>query len=130
MTPPVLGGARARRRAAYRAGHVAEGWAAVALMLKGYRILARRYTVRGGEIDIVAKRGDVIAFVEVKARSSLADALAAVTAQKQIRIERAAAAWLARNRWAQGQVFRADAMLVTMRRWPTHIPDAFPLRIG
>ena len=121
---------RSRRRAFNRAGHWAETLAVLSLALKGYRILARRYTVRGGEIDIVVRRGAVIAFVEVKSRPTADAALEAVTAMKRRRIERAASVWLARNPWAVGSVLRGDAVLVLPRRWPVHVADAFPLRIG
>ncbi len=121
---------RQRRRATLRAGRWAEWLAAASLMLKGYRILAQRYIVRGGEIDIVARRGAVIAFVEVKARATAEGALLAVTAQKRRRIERAAGVWLARHPWATACVLRGDAVLVAPRRWPVHVPDAYTLRIG
>jgi putative endonuclease len=56
------------------------------LRLKGYRILAFRFRVRGGEIDIVARRGDTIAFVEVKVRPTIDEALAAIDEVKRRRI--------------------------------------------
>src|SRR5579859_3351957 len=68
----------ARRRAAYRRGHAGERLAALRLLLTGYRILARRYRTRVGEIDLIARRGDVVAFVEVKRRDGLAVGLEAV----------------------------------------------------
>lgn len=120
----------ARRRATYLAGHWAERLAVAVLMLKGYRILARRYVVRGGEIDIVARRGSTVAFIEVKARPTLDEALLAVTERKRRRIERAAAVWLSRNPWATTHVLRGDAILVAPRRWPAHVVEAYPLRIG
>ncbi|TIO58114.1 MAG: YraN family protein, partial [Mesorhizobium sp.] len=55
------------RRKAYRRGHRGEWLAALALMLKGYRILARRHRTKLGEIDLIARRGDLVLFVEVKA---------------------------------------------------------------
>ena len=118
------------RRRAGRAGRRAEWVAAALLTLKGYRILARGFAVAGGEIDIVALRGDSLAFVEVKARADLDSTLAAIDGAKRRRIARAAAVWLARNAWAAGFAFRGDAVLIAPRRWPRHVVDAFPVPIG
>jgi putative endonuclease len=63
--PPRI--AAPARVAAFRTGLSAEGRAAAYLMLKGYRILARRFRTPYGEIDIVARRRNLLAFVEVKA---------------------------------------------------------------
>jgi putative endonuclease len=68
------------------------------LMMKGYRILAWRYKTPVGEIDIIAKRGNVLAFVEVKLRPELDDGLYAVTPKMQQRITRAAEHFMAGNR--------------------------------
>jgi hypothetical protein len=73
----------ARRRAAYRRGHASESLAAWRLRLVGYRILARRYRTKMGEIDLVARRGCVIAFIEVKYRNELVAGLEAVTPHAQ-----------------------------------------------
>src|SRR5580693_309577 len=59
------------RVAAFRAGLSAETRAAAYLMAKGYRILARRFRTPYGEIDLVARKRNLVAFVEVKARASL-----------------------------------------------------------
>lgn len=119
-----------RRQKTHEAGRRAELLAALALALKGYRILDRRYGVNGGEIDIVARRGNVVAFVEVKARPTREEAAEAITAWKQRRIEKAAAVWLTRNPWAMSATLRGDALLVEPRRWPRHVEAAFELRIG
>lgn len=130
MTPDDGRDGHERLRTTHRAGYRAE-WVAVAwMMLKGYRILARRYTVRGGEIDIVARRRSLVVFIEVKARPTRDEALLAVTGRKRRRIERAAAVWLSRNAWAAGCSRRGDAVLIAPGRWPMHLPDAFELRIG
>ena len=121
---------RAERRRAGRAGRRAEWVAAALLTLKGYRVLARGFTVAGGEIDIVARRGATVAFVEVKARASGEAALAAIGGVKRRRIARAAAVWLARNPWAAAATLRGDAVLVVPGRWPRHLVDAFPVPIG
>jgi putative endonuclease len=81
---------------------------AVGLRLKGYRILARRYSIKEGEIEIVAQRGDTIAFVEVKARPTLDEARVAIGSVKRRRISRAARTWLASNPWA---AWRGDAVI-------------------
>jgi putative endonuclease len=119
--------ARARRRATHDHGLWAETIAAVLLMLKGYRILARRYRAAGGEIDVVAKRGRSVVFVEVKARVTMVDAEIAITPQKARRIARAARHWLGRNSWAMSHTLRCDAVLMARRSLPRHIVEAVTL---
>jgi putative endonuclease len=118
-----------RRRGAHLYGIRAESIAAILLRLKGYSILARRYAVSGGEIDLIARRGDAIAFVEVKARGDLNLALEAISATKRRRIARAARVWLARNPWAAGLTLRGDAVFVAPGRLPRHAPAAYRLEI-
>jgi putative endonuclease len=118
-----------RRRATYMRGHLAEHMALALLVLKGYRLLARRYSASGGEVDLIVKRGDTIAFVEVKAREAMDNALVAIGAQKRQRFSRAARAWLARNRWAAGKTLRADAVFIAPGRWPRHLPAAFEMEM-
>jgi putative endonuclease len=120
----------ARRRATYLRGHGAERTALFFLMLKGYRPLARRYSAAGGEIDLIVRRGQTIAFVEVKARGLMDDALVAITPQKRRRFSRAARAWLSRNAWAAGMTWRADAVFIAPRRWPRHLEAAFEMEMG
>ena len=85
------------QRLAFRLGLSAESRAAAYLIAKGYRIVARRFRSPVGEIDIVARRGGVLVFVEVKARDTLDDAAEVAQARQQRRIIAAAASWLARN---------------------------------
>ena len=118
-----------RRRATYLRGHWAERVALALLVVKGYRLLARRYSASGGEIDLIVKRGDTIAFVEVKARDVMDDALGAIGAQKRQRFSRAARAWVTRNGWAATKVLRADAVFVAPGRWPRHLPAAFEMEM-
>ena len=94
-------------------------------MLRGYRILGRRLRSPVGEIDIVARRGAVLAIVEVKARPDSAAAAEAVTPRQQERLIRAAG-WVVAGRpdLAAMQV-RFDVMLVTPWRWPQHVVDAW-----
>lgn len=88
---------RSRRQEAERKGRIAETLAAILLMLKGYRILARRFRAHGGEIDIVAKKSRTLVFVEVKKRTSTEAARLSVTPRNQQRIKVAANQWLAQN---------------------------------
>ncbi|SCY35540.1 YraN family protein [Microvirga guangxiensis] len=119
-----------RRRATFLRGHRAEWIALLFLIAKGYRPLARRYAAAGGEIDLIMRRGDTIAFVEVKARGLMDNALSAITATKRQRFSRAARAWLARHPHAQGKTWRADAVFIAPKRWPQHIVSAFELEIS
>jgi putative endonuclease len=113
------------RVAAFRSGISAEGRAAAYLMAKGYRILAKRYRTPHGEIDIVARRRNLIAFVEVKTRASLDDAAYAVTPRQQQRIIDAASGWLAAHPEHAEFELRFDAMLIAPRRLPRHVLAAF-----
>ena len=126
MTKPPRGRDLNRVRS-HRFGLRAETLAALLLRLKGYRILARRYRAAGGEIDLIVFRRDVVAFVEVKGRPTLDEALSAIAAQKRRRISRAARAWLAHNGWAATRVLRGDAVYVAPWRWPQHRVAAVPL---
>ncbi len=119
------GTSAARRRGAYRTGRWAEGLCAALLRLKGYRIVARGFRLPVGEIDIVARKSDVLVCVEVKARRNLREATEALTPHQRRRIVRAAEAFIAgRDEFAALGV-RFDVMLVTPRRLPRHIKDAF-----
>ncbi|MFQ5775778.1 MAG: YraN family protein [Kiloniellaceae bacterium] len=115
----------ARRRRAYGRGRSAERRAAWWLRLKGYRILARGVRVPLGEIDLVARRGRVLALVEVKARPSLAAAHEALGPRQRRRIERAAAVFLQRRPDLAALDLRFDVVLIAPRRPPRHIADAW-----
>ena len=115
----------ARRLGAYRRGHRSEWLAAAALMAKGYRIVARRYRTRLGEIDLIARRGDLVVIVEVKARPNLAAAMDAIGGMSERRIEAAADMWLARQRDYARLSMRFDMVAVLPWRWPVHVPDVF-----
>ena len=81
-------------------GKLGENLACAALAQRGYAILARRYRTRLGEIDIVARDGATLVFIEVKARAGdeFGGAAAAVTAWKQRRIALMAVDYVARHR--------------------------------
>jgi putative endonuclease len=116
---------RPERVAAFRVGLSAESRAAAYLIAKGYRIVARRFRTAVGEIDIVARRRNVLVFVEVKARVQLDDAAWSVTDRGKRRIVAAAEAWLAANPDDVNRNIRFDAILVAPGRIPRHIPAAF-----
>ena len=113
------------RVAAFRTGLSAENRAAAYLMAKGYRILARRFRTPYGEIDLVARKRNLLAFIEVKARASLDDAAYAVTPRQQSRIIDAAKAWLMTHPEHAEFELRFDAMLIAPRRLPRHLLAAF-----
>ena len=129
---PLAGATRGRRgtpnperQVAFRTGISAESRAAVLLIAKGFRILARRWKSPVGEIDIIARRRGLLIFVEVKARADLDDAAWSVSMPQRARIVAAAEAWLARYGDERIRDIRFDAMLVAPGRVPRHIPAAF-----
>ena len=122
-TPPRE--AAPARVAAFRTGLSAEARAAAYLMAKGYRILAKRFRTPHGEIDIVAKRRNLLAFVEVKARATLDDAAFALTPRQQARIIDAAQAWLMAHPEHAEFDLRFDAILIAPRHLPRHLLAAF-----
>ena len=113
------------RLKAYRRGHRGEWLAAVALVLKGYRIVARRHRTRLGEIDIIARRGRLVLIVEVKVRATLIEAMEAIGGASERRIEAAADLWLSRQPDFGRLSVRFDMVAVLPRRWPVHVPDIF-----
>lgn len=113
------------RLAAYRHGHLAEAAAAMLLLAKGFRPLARRYRTPLGEIDLIVKRGRLIAFVEVKARDQDVAGLQSVGRLSERRIVDAADLWLAKHPAAAGFDIRYDIVVVTPWRLPLHLADAF-----
>lgn len=117
---PDRGRVKAERR-----GRLSEYVAALYLLLKGYRIVAMRYRSRGGEVDIIARRGAVIALVEVKARRSAAQSVDAVGFSSQQRIRSAGDHWLSRQRDAAALSVRCDIVAIVPGRWPKHFMDAF-----
>ncbi|NEI68510.1 YraN family protein [Rhizobium lusitanum] len=118
-------GARLKRQKAWRRGHVAEYLAAAFLMFKGYRILAIRHRTKLGEIDIVARKGDLAVFVEVKSRRDAQEAIDAVSFSSQRRIRAASDLWLARQPDFARLSQRYDIVAMLPGRWPRHFPDAF-----
>jgi putative endonuclease len=110
---------------AYQRGHTSEAFAAFALMLKGYSIVARRFRTKGGEIDLIARRGNLVLIVEVKARPTLEQAMDAIAFNAQRRIEAAADLWLAKQPDYARLTLRFDMVAVLPWRWPIHVADIF-----
>ncbi|HYI48795.1 MAG TPA: YraN family protein [Allosphingosinicella sp.] len=110
------------RRRAERGGRRAERIAAWWLRLKGWRILAIRARTPVGEVDIVARRGRTLAFIEVKARAKASNADWALDDYRLRRVMRAAEALLARYT-REGDTIRIDAMIVTPWRLPRHMTN-------
>ena len=115
----------ADRRARERRGRAAERAAALWLRLKGYRILDRRVRTPAGEIDLVARRRDVVAFIEVKARSTSAAAAESVTHRQRARIVRAAAHFIASHPHLADTTQRFDMILIAPRSRPRHVISAW-----
>lgn len=109
----------------YQKGLWAERLAAWYLRLKGYGILAMRYKTRVGEIDVIAKRGRTVVFVEVKRRQSLTAAKEAVHGDNQARVRRAAELYLQKHPRYTGHDMRFDVLVFAPRHWPQHIQNAF-----
>lgn len=122
-------GDAARGRSAWRRGLWAETLCVWWLRLHGYGVVARRHvTGRGqgaGEIDLVVRRGGLVAFVEIKARRSLDEAAQALGPVQQRRLVRGAQAFLARRPELAECRLRFDAVLIAPWRIPRHIQDAW-----
>lgn len=112
------------RHAAEKRGRGAETLACWYLRLQGWRILARRVRVLGGEVDIVARRGRIVAFVEVKARAT-GDAAGFALDQYRLRRVATAAQRLAPRFVRDGDDLRIDALLIVPGRWPKHLPNVW-----
>ncbi|TAL28667.1 MAG: YraN family protein [Phenylobacterium sp.] len=115
----------ARGGAARRSGRRAEVVAVAWLMAKGYRILGFRLKTPQAEIDVLAKRGAVLAVVEVKSRTSLEVALDTVTFDQRDRLRRAGAQLAANRPGLSACAVRLDLMALAPGKLPRHIPDAW-----
>ncbi len=110
-----------KRQKAERHGRRAETIAAWWLRFKGYSLLAQRVRTGQGEIDLVMRRGRMIIFVEVKARSSLAEAHEALTPRGLERLRRAGAVCIGRFDPKNRLNHRFDALLIAPWHFPRHI---------
>lgn len=115
----------ARHVAAQRRGRLAESLAAWRLRLTGWRIVARDLKLPAGQVDLVARRGRTLAFVEVKARGTADDAAESLHPAQAARIARAAEQYLAARPQFAAFEIRFDMVLVAPGRWPRHVKDAW-----
>jgi putative endonuclease len=114
-----------KRKKAWRYGRLAETAASALLILKGYRVLDRRVRTPAGEIDLVVQRGNLVAFVEVKARRNHAEAAESLGPRQRERIARAAEAYLAGHPPLAGCDVRFDVVLMGSSGLPAHLEDAW-----
>ncbi|WP_022727926.1 YraN family protein [Fodinicurvata sediminis] len=114
---------RSVRLAAWKRGRRAETLARLWLRMKGYSVLAQGLRTPVGEIDLVVRRGGVLAFVEVKHRATHEQALLAITDRQRHRIERAATYYLSRRPELADHQLRFDGLLLIPGRLPHHLPD-------
>lgn len=116
-----------KRRKAEKAGRRAEIWVALYLILTGHRILAKRYKTRSGEIDLIARSGKTILFVEVKQRAKPEHAIDPVTARSEERIIRSGEIFMSRHPVYvdQGYALRYDMAVVTGHWRITYSRNAF-----
>jgi putative endonuclease len=112
------------RRQRYQRGLFAEFVAAALLTLKGYRILARRHRTHLGEIDLIAVRGQRLAFVEVKRRPTIEDATQSIGELQIQRIAAAAEQWVWRHPAYRAHEIGLDAVVVAPGCWPCHLTNA------
>lgn len=114
-----------KKESAYRAGLYAEILAAAVLIVKGYRIAAWRYKTPMGEIDLIARRGREIVFVEVKWRQTLDEALSSVSGRMQGRIVRAARHFIAARPAIAGFSVRFDLIAAAPPFFWRHLDNAW-----
>ncbi|KHK91506.1 YraN family protein [Novosphingobium malaysiense] len=113
-----------KRTKAERNGRRGEMLAALFLMMKGWRILGRRVRSMRGEVDIVARRGKTLCFVEVKWRATREELDTAITVPRLRRV--AAAAEAIAHRYARpGDNQRVDVILIAPRSWPRRVENAW-----
>ena len=111
----------AERQGRYRRGLSSELIAAAFLIFRGYWIEARRFRSNAGEIDLIARKGRLIAFVEVKRRRDVEAAESAIAPRQRQRIMRAADLWIAQNQRFADYDRRFDIIFALPRRLPRHI---------
>ncbi len=113
------------KQKSWRLGMFAETVCIWFLRFKGYRILARRYKTKVGEIDIIASKSGGIFFIEVKARPDLRTGLECISPKQKLRIQHAAQIFLSRTRKKTFNQLRFDVMVVVPWGMPHHLKDAW-----
>jgi len=116
---------RQSRKKAQRLGHRAELMAALALILKRYWLIERRYKTPVGEVDLIMRKGDLIVFVEVKARKNERFALDAISYDAQKRITAAGDWWLSKQPDFAKLSWRYDVVAVLPWSLPRHFKDVW-----
>ena len=114
------------KRTSHAKGKLAEASAELLLRTMGYSILDRRFKTPAGEIDLVARRGSRVAFIEVKRRPTIDEAAESVTARQRHRVRNAAEQWLQNHEDDLSLDPAFDVVLMAPRLWPVYMPDAFP----
>ena len=112
-------------RQSHQTGQLAEWICMGRLWLTGWQILATRWRCPSGEIDLIASRGKLVTFIEVKARKTHQEAIASISATQQQRITNAASLWMAKNPQYAGHDLRFDVMSVSVWPWPKRYVNAF-----
>jgi putative endonuclease len=113
-------------RTSHAKGKLAEASAEILLRTQGYSILARRFKTASGEIDLVARRGARVAFIEVKLRPTIDEAAESVTPRLRGRVRNAAELWLQEQENDLSLDPAFDVVLMAPGQWPVHMTDAFP----
>ena len=113
------------RKKAEEKGRIAELIAIALLTAKGYQLIKQRYKSPSGEVDLIMRKGDVTAFIEVKARVSHDEAVESVSQMQARRISQAASHWMAQDEVANSGTCRFDIVAVNSALIPTHIENAF-----
>lgn len=125
LPPQAPTSGRRKRQRAYAFGVASERTVASFLHAGAYAVLAHRARLGRCEVDLIAARDDVVAFVEVKARRNGADGLEAVTPAKMKRLSRAADIWLAANDAYADCSIRFDVALVGADRSIDYLENAY-----
>lgn len=116
---------KSSRKRAETSGRISETFAAIYLTFKGYQIIEWRKKSSLGEIDMIARRGKTLAFIEIKYRKTIEIAQFSVTKAQQQRIKNAANLYCSKRPWAREFLWRFDVIAIAPWKMPKHIKDAF-----